>query len=508
MIGLLGRIFLLIVYCEVFSMSLKAGKLVDREDPEKVTNTKEIKAEGNTQKPFTWFDNDANAGLKPPYLEYVTSEKSLEQLRVHMYKTFALTHAPLIGLVNAYLRLVLIKQVGKLKEDWSSYDREIGKANQEITVFDLVTIAKKKETVTDDVLEDAQLKLNESDDIWICMALMFSYRYHNANKNQYATLKTLIKNHVEGRSTFKGTWDNIIPHMKNYVSNVTYNMHAGMIDMFFRKFPNHDFSCVRVGTVTARYKDCAGMTSFLYAAILTGVESLAELAGWFSVKNIRKEVSNLFEDKDEYDLPDSYFPYQISLGIVDKSAYSAKTNPRIYTFCHIVGCIADKKRSINARDILDADVPGVRACARLAGYVLTTIDDGELLYDTTDEQVAATKAMMAARKNKANAESAKAAKRASKDTADDSGDEEDNMDLTGAAAGGAIIGKKGLIPPPTGKDPGQWMLYVSQFPDKISPGMRVCFERVRENITTAREGTIGDYVRRNLICDAALEQDE
>lgn len=133
-----------------------------------------------------------------------------------------------------------------------------------------------------------------------------------------------------------------------------YNKIVASVDMFFQKFPEHKLSNLRISTTGSRYRDCAALVSYGYLTELFGMPRLTELLEWIFFDGIGNEVDLMIDSDEEIDQDDSYFPYQIDLGLVKRSGYSASYNPLSFELVHLTGALLRSPRSNNARHITDA----------------------------------------------------------------------------------------------------------------------------------------------------------
>ena len=89
--------------------------------------------------------------------------------------------------------------------------------------------------------------------------------------------------------------------------------------MYFCKFPKHDRSYLRVCTINSRYRDCDALMSLGYIKNLLNMKDEADILDWVYTNQMADEIFNMVQAKEEYNVTDSYFPYQADMGLVNKT---------------------------------------------------------------------------------------------------------------------------------------------------------------------------------------------
>ena len=121
--------------------------------------------------------------------------------------------------------------------------------------------------------------------------------------------------------------------------------------MFLNRFPNNEYSPLRICTLTQHLRGCTGIRDLDYMATEILDSSVSKLLTYIVDFKMAQEITRLMSTDEESDDPFSYFCYQDSLGLVKQSVYSSSSNPRLHNMIHIVGCLAGYTRSFNSRFI-------------------------------------------------------------------------------------------------------------------------------------------------------------
>lgn len=207
-------------------------------------------------------------------------------------------------------------------------------------------------------------------DTWLALYVVAPYRFCNMNNQDHINRiekvykEQLRKYGMPEATQFDKFWDNA----RNLVADVNYIRMMAAIDMYLVRFPLHPLAHIRLGTIPARYKDCAALLSIFYIRLLTGLTSV-QLGFWMWVPALSLEYATMLKNNEEISEVNSYMPYMIELGLSTKSPYSTIKNPNAHLFFHIIGASIGNNRSINARVPKDATVLSVRGNAAIVAYV-------------------------------------------------------------------------------------------------------------------------------------------
>ena len=118
-------------------------------------------------------------------------------------------------------------------------------------------------------------------------------------------------------------------------------------DMFFVKFPRHNLSPLKVGTLTMAYKDMSQVNNTLYLESLTGLEWTVLYFYTFE-KGLIAELKKI--DAGGWRNEIFYFPYQSAMSLLEGKCtyYSNTANPKFQNVVQLVGMMKSSSRSFNA----------------------------------------------------------------------------------------------------------------------------------------------------------------
>lgn len=190
----------------------------------------------------------------------------------------------------------------------------------------------------------------------------------------------------------------VVDLYSSWSSDKGYNMLVASYDMFFHRFPNHQYANLRIGTIGSRYRDCAALLSFGYISAFLGMDRLTEVLDSVFVEQVGKDIDRMMMSTDERVNQFSYFPYHVDMGLVMKSAYSASANPHFFEWVHIIGTLLKSSRSMNAAHVCDARLPDIisnAACVAFAhannvSFTKVYTENGVPLKATEEEEEDAT----------------------------------------------------------------------------------------------------------------------
>ncbi|AMK09223.1 nucleocapsid protein [Drosophila affinis sigmavirus] len=315
----------------------------------------QIATETPPTKPRSWFEDHPN---KKP--EVIIPKCSLELNALAPMVKKAIATFKLQGdMALVFLSKYFNEQIKSdpLTDDWKSYGITICARGQVATPMSICTVIDGQEsdfsTLSQEILADGDLPA-------MVLYILAIYRIQRLVHQSHITIvSNRIKDMLKGfrkDTIVQDTYlDNIQTSYKGWMSNSNFLKLVASFDMFMFKFKNHSLASMRVATVSSRFRDCAGLTSIQQVAKTMGREICAEVGYWCFTPQLGKEFMNLFTGHEELSIQDSYFPYQIDLGLTDKSAYSATVNQTLYFFLHSVAALIGSKRSNNAIHNLDSD---------------------------------------------------------------------------------------------------------------------------------------------------------
>ncbi|MFH4975801.1 hypothetical protein AB6A40_002510 [Gnathostoma spinigerum] len=247
----------------------------------------------------------------------------------------------------------LFKQLQKIKatldDDWTSFGITIGRKGETITPLSLINI-------TPDPQADPQgtlLSNLETDNALMAKCLMV-YRLSQAPQNQSSYIEDLMKRLTKLFRSFPYELSEPrgVKNPIHWIHDINYCALVGVLDMFLSKFPCHEFEKLRGCTLVARYKDCVILPSINQTAKALRIEPEV-LPTYIFDQDVHDDLLRVNDQSDEQEMKkkDSYFPYMKELRLVSRSPYSASLNPNLFMWCHFIGTLVGKKRSINAKFI-------------------------------------------------------------------------------------------------------------------------------------------------------------
>ncbi|AJR28403.1 nucleoprotein [Klamath virus] len=309
------------------------------------------------------------ARVKPQF-QYVQVSNTLEDLRQMVAGMIQVSELDL-EVCKAYLIAVLLTQEEVLQNDWVSFGVIIGKRGDKVNPFCMVQMAPEGlPRVLDSQQKSSQV--NAADDLWMCMYLLCFYRLGKITNKTY--LSTILD---RMNSMLLGYRKDVAPLSANLQAIEAWHNDSGYckivacVDMFYSMFKKSPMAAIRVGTIPARYRDCAALTAMAHFSKLLG-QDLAKCLEWSFVGRVSDEIEALLQPGQELDNPFSYTPYMMELGLSRASPYSTVRNPCWHLFCHSIGALMQSTRSINARHLEAADQSNILANAELVVYVFET----------------------------------------------------------------------------------------------------------------------------------------
>lgn len=285
---------------------------------------------------------------------------------------------------KTFLVLYGEKITARLESDWISYGVLIGARGTDINIMSLVNI-RKTPRISDSASSDAA---TEKDDPWMAVYLLGIYRMIRATVVEY---KHLIGQKITNQLTAinKNSVDmtEVTEIYLGWVNDVSYNLIVAAYDMFFHRFQKHPLASLKIGTTPSRHRDCAALISYGYLMRLTGMKNLTDLMEWVFIDQVGDDIDRMYKEGEELEDPYSYFPYQVDLGLVTKSAYSASTNPLFFQWAHTIGALLRAPRSLNARSITDQQIMQILGNAGIVAYVYANVFEYTKVYVADGEKI-------------------------------------------------------------------------------------------------------------------------
>ncbi|AJR28481.1 nucleoprotein [Landjia virus] len=411
------------------------------------------------QYPSTFFVNNNNAR---PSLTVEQSNYSLDEIRkiVHhgiMHGTIKVQHA------IRYLYLVGAKVTETLESDWESFNIKIGSRGESVGIFSTLNVTEDRSVKIDG---SSSPDVDEKQDCWMVLYLLFVYRYTRATNATYQAL-LIDKLKVQIAAVYTGDINVPSPKatFKSWLNNKNYLKIVAAYDMFLCKFPNNEYAYWRFGTIVSRFRDCASLLSLNHMRETAGIPG-KDLFGWMYMPVLREESISMMKPGEELDKSDSYAPYMMDFGLTLKSPYSASACPSVYTWCHFVCSWLVSARSRNARMISDAGIAQLRTNAAIVAYVHSKNYDFDLQFTDNPGIIDGTIKI------------------------DGSGGDDDSDDDTGSTTG-TIIRPDEL---PTTRNNVEWVQYLKSQNNQLPYKIEQFIKEESQKMTNMRAGSIGKHL--------------
>ncbi|YP_010229214.1 nucleoprotein [Almendravirus balsa] len=277
-----------------------------------------------------------------------TDEGSITNVKKVIVKS--LTNTLSVDVVNSYLYYIGDKLLtGNLDKKWRlKTGLELPRGRVSLSSI-LGKVDTGMLTISDSDIDSSAPAL---DDIDVAAQLLANYRIHSLNKNSTESHKAIIKarldtNLINNNIITENIKDHVYEHSA-WIIDPDYRKICAAYDMFLKKFPEHQYSILRMCVQGARLKDCSLLSDIIFAKKLLGVDESAFLnyAVDGSVSHELVNYLNYLED----DTPlNGYFFYLKELGIIGKSPFSTTQNPNTHNWIHMMGALLGEDRSINSR---------------------------------------------------------------------------------------------------------------------------------------------------------------
>lgn len=399
-------------------------------------------------KPSAWFA--LNAGKKPTVI--------IPKCNLDLLSLAGLVKKAAIGMkLTADLAICFLRLFYETvkSEAWKSYGVTIGAASATFTPLSLVDVIDGPEK-SFSTAETSTLLEGEINSL--ALYILAVYRLlrinHQTHSREVITRTTdVMKGYLQNNGTLSYHLDSVKTTYSGWAAIPDYAKMVAVFDMFMFKQKTHPLSVMRIATVSTRFRDCAGLTSIQHLASILGYKECARIGFWCFSDAVGDDYLNLFTGNEELDKQDSYFPYQVDLGLTEKSAYSSTVNQTMYYFVHAVGALCGSKRSSNALYLLNKAIIPTTNLAVWVALIHSTADSYKLVFDSPDTP--------------------------------------SNPNLTPDAGAGDPLS----IERPTDLNFSAWFNYLADRNFKFAEQDLIKFKSLQANMGTEfREGTIGEYI--------------
>ncbi|AJG39192.1 nucleocapsid [Wuhan Insect virus 7] len=347
-----------------------------------------------------------------------------------------------------YLYFLNVKTV--LTKKWESFGIKFGDPNEEVTPWSLIDVQLDSDSGVDHPSLEGIAK---SDDNWIICLLLSMHRLKSGMLDSYREIiQKRIYDQMHQYGYKKGGYPSSFTS-EDWAGSLDFTRMVAAIDMFLSKFPTLVQSQLRICTLTSRFKDCTALMSLGFIKEVLCLPDESEFLDWIFTAPIAAEAEAMARHGQETLEPDSYFPYQSDLRLVNRTHYSASANENIFFLIHAIGSLLHVQRSMNAKKTTDKNIINNSCNAKIIAYVFSNTFKMAKQYQ---------------------------------------------------AIGGPAVQKRNLnINKPEDLEPktqnaALWYAYMQSYDFKLTPNMRAFVERSKAEMGETREGTIGHYVQHHF----------
>jgi hypothetical protein len=159
------------------------------------------------------------------------------------------------------------------------------------------------------------------------------------------------------------------------------------IDMYLYKYPTHELSFLRAGTIVSRFRECVSLGDVAYLAEMTGLTASSAMR-WIFDPTVTGEIFKMYTTEDEVDVEHSYLPYLADLNLCSRSPYSSAIRPAFHNWVHLLGSLFGNPRSLRAA-LIGTPAHKLVLSAVLAAYALRASVGFEQQVTEKDEKLGA-----------------------------------------------------------------------------------------------------------------------
>lgn len=323
--------------------------------------------------PATWFAE--NPGQKPPIA--ILASRDLKTIDPIVHDKWASGTLD-INVVMVFLRESFVQKPTILEADWTSFNLEIGKKNQLITINDLFDFQ-----VIDGTIRGVEgEKMSEQDRLRFLIAIAGIYRLNLITREEYR--EEVQKKFAEAMALIPGDCASLTTEViayRSWLHHAPFLKMMAAIDMYLNEFSRHEYAMVRLGTIVSRFKDCSMLVACNYLSDIIGMD-FVDLCEWIWTTTCARQYDRVLEEGQEMDQSRSYSMYFMELGLSTKSPYSAILNKDLHLFVHTVGVSLGMTRSKNARLVGAPDLTSPLTNAIIMSGVLVSLAGFEKQYSS------------------------------------------------------------------------------------------------------------------------------
>nr|AXF38751.1 MAG: nucleocapsid protein [Shelduck rhabdovirus] len=239
-----------------------------------------------------------------------------------------------------------------LTNTWTSYGITIKEAGQPVAPIDLLEVDTRGpfpavETSGSYPMPEYSDEDKAAFDKAAALHCTGKYRLGRAGRPDYATILQNNCNNLINQIFRKENLTYAEPEATSWTADSDYCKLIAAIDMFLNKFPNHPCAEIRWGTLPSRHRDSAALTGCAHLCRVLG-QDLHVAVQWAWVKSVANDLRRIFKAGEELAIEESYLPYMTDFKLVKLNPYSARKNPNIHNFVHIIGTLSGYTRSENS----------------------------------------------------------------------------------------------------------------------------------------------------------------
>ncbi|WPV62767.1 MAG: nucleocapsid protein [Wufeng shrew rhabdovirus 1] len=273
-----------------------------------------------------------------------------------------------------------------LETDWTSYGQLIGRASDLITPLALVSISQRQ---TEFKGTNPGGDVRESGDLGILAKCLMVYRVCQTPIGQSGYQMEILRRlgQLYAVDPFNLLSTAGVNGLSHWLNDPAYCALIAALDMFIMRFPNHPLSRLRACTLGSLFRDCVIIPSVSHTSKVLGTTPGRVFLYAFS-KELAEDIERVAggDEGVEKFTPNSYFQYARDFGLVRKSAYSASANPNLFVWCHMIGTLAGKRRSMYARMVDCANPVSLLVQAAHVAFYMGASADLQVRFTETVEE--------------------------------------------------------------------------------------------------------------------------
>lgn len=240
-------------------------------------------------------------------------------------------------------------------EEWTSFSRIIIRAGEMGTIRD---IFKLDETEAPSAYS-AEARMSKAEIVRALFTICTIYRLSTISIPEYRDRVCNSANKLLTDEGFEAVeFQTFASEYRHWMSYAPFRMIVAGVDMFLHRFPEHEFSIIRFGTIPSRFRDCSGLTEIhTFRELMT--MSFKELSRWIWHEKLGIQLMRILKTGQESDKDSSYCMYLMDMFFSKKSPYGAGANPELHFYVNMILASLGHARGKNAKVAgnLDTTIP-------------------------------------------------------------------------------------------------------------------------------------------------------